>query len=63
MSKLKITKRQGNGWKIDGRKAGRFAVFEEICQPLNGLQYDSYGDSGRYGRFFQLPYFFQTSVK
>ena len=26
-----------NGWKIYGRKAGRFPVFEEIYQPLNGL--------------------------
>jgi len=30
-------KKQENGWKIDGRKAGRFPVFEKIYQPLNGL--------------------------
>lgn len=34
---LKITKKQENDWKIDGRKAGRFPVFEDIYQPLNGL--------------------------
>jgi len=37
INKLKITKKQENGWKMTGRKAGRFPVFEEIYQPLNGL--------------------------
>lgn len=59
---LKITEKQENDWKIDGRKAGRFPVFEEIYQPLMVYNMKVTAVLEDMVDFFQQPYILQTTV-